>query len=97
MKDILYQQDVISIVEAIENKSVRKEQMEVLLREVAHEAWIALFPEDLPPRSVKISNAIRAKRWREAIAQVAKHPHSDAVIHVIESSASRERYHWLDS
>ena len=87
--DVIYEE----ICELMADKSLSKDLRDQFLREVAAEAWNAIFPEGLQ----RLSKAEVTQRWAKVSAQLSAHPKRKEIIRVIESQATGERFHWLDT
>lgn len=80
----------------INDKQLETEIRDAQLRETASEAWGALFPEDRRRDEPRLSSDVRHERWQLVIAQLNSYPEKKKILRVLESSASGERFYWLD-
>ena len=92
MPDILPQPLVDRIVQLLNDKSLAKPLRDSLLHEAAAEGWNVLFPENV----ARLSKDCIMQRWEALGRQLSNHPDRGRIIRVLESSASGERFHWLD-
>ncbi len=81
------------ICELMADKSLSRDLRDQLLREAAGDAWNAIFPEGAD----RIPKAEAMRRWDDVHAQLSEHPKRKEIMRVIESEASGERFHWLES
>lgn len=87
---------VARITELIESRGLPKKERNASLKAAANEAWNILFPEDTNPSASRLPPDTRMGRWNEVKEQLSANPHRDKIIRIVESSASGERFHWLD-
>ncbi len=64
-----------------------------LLEGAADDAWNALFPEGVH----RVSAAVAMQRWNELWEQLSAYQNRKEIMRIVESRASGERFHWLDS
>ncbi len=73
--------------------SQTREFRDSLLKGVAGGAWSALFPEGV----AQLPKDVIMKRWADVSQQLSAHPNRQKILRILESPASGERFHWLDS
>ena len=81
------------INEVLADKSLSRDLRDRKLEEAAVEAWHAIFPEG----SHRLSEAAIMQRWEEVNTRLSRFQNRDQIMRIIESQASGERFHWLDS
>jgi hypothetical protein len=89
-----------TILEEIRNlivdRSRSREDRIELLKRLANQAWIELFPEDQAQGSPSIGTEVRKARWARVVERIQTWDEKENIERVLEWPGSGGNFHWLE-